>query len=47
MRIVNEAEYAAHIEKEKAGGLERTKTALLEETRSGQTIKNLLPADPK
>jgi hypothetical protein len=47
MRIVSESEYAIYIEKEKAGGLERTKTALLEETRSGQTIKNLLPAEPK
>jgi hypothetical protein len=46
LRIVSESEFAQYIEKEKAGGLERTKTALLEETQSDKTIKGLLPAEP-
>jgi hypothetical protein len=43
VQIVNDAEYAQYIEKEKAAGLERTRIALQEETRSGKTIQGLLP----
>ena len=47
VQIVNETEYAQYIEKEKASGLEKTKIALQEETRSGTTIQGLLPARQK